>query len=74
MGQLAIMDRTGDTKSMWDKNNPDEVEAARTTFDKLKKKGYLAFRVADGGKKGEVIREFDPSAESIILSPPVAGG
>lgn len=74
MSQLCVMDRTGDTKTIWDKSNPDEVAAAKATFDALKKKGYLSFRVKDDGKPGEAIKEFDPNAEKIILSPPVAGG
>lgn len=72
---LAIMDHTGDTKIIWDKNQPDEVDNARETFNRLKKKGYLAFKVeGKDGTKGEVVREFDPNAERMILSPPVVGG
>jgi hypothetical protein len=74
MAELCVMNTTGDTKTIWDKNNPDEVAAARATFDALKKKKYLAFSVASGGKKGELMTTFDPNAEQIIMSPPVAGG
>jgi hypothetical protein len=73
-GELAVMDISGDTKTIWDTNNPDEVEAARDTFNRLKKKSYLAYRVADGGGKGEIMREFDPTAGKIIMSPMMAGG
>lgn len=27
-GEMATLDKTGDTKIMWDKDNPDEVENA----------------------------------------------
>lgn len=74
MSELRVMDRTGDTKTIWDKDNATEVEVARETFAKLKKKGYLAYRVKKDGEKGEVIKEFDPDAEKIILAPPMAGG
>lgn len=74
MPEMAVMDRTGDTKTIWDKNNPDEVEAARSTFNRLTKKGYVAYTVVGEGKKGSVIKDFDPDAEKIILSPPLAGG
>ena len=71
---LHVMDRTGDTKVMWSADNPDEVEAAQATFDKLKKKGYLAYSVKDDGSKGEVIRKFDKTAGRIIMAPQLVGG
>lgn len=73
-GELCVMDATGDTKTVFDPNNPDEVEAARETFKALKKKGYLAYRVEKSGDKGEALTEFDPQAGKIILCPPMRGG
>jgi hypothetical protein len=74
-GMLEIMDHTGDTKIMWSKDNADEVDAARTQFNTLIAKKFTAFRVVGkDGKPGEQIREFDPTAERIIMSPPVQGG
>lgn len=64
----------GDTNLMWDANNPDEVSAMKATFDKLKKKGYLAFSVRAKGEKGEQIKEFDPKAAKLIMAPPMQGG
>jgi len=65
----------GDTKIMWDSTKPDEVEAAKSTFDKLVAKGYIAFR-AEGrsGEKGEKIKTWDPNAERLILVPKIQGG
>lgn len=71
---LHVMDRTGDTKVMWSVDNPDEVQVAKDTFDKLKAKGYLAYTVTRDGEKGEVIRKFDKTAGRIILSPQLVGG
>ena len=71
---LHVMDRTGDTKVMWSADNPDEVQAAKDTFDKLTKKGYLAYKVTDDGSKGEKIKTFDKTAGRIILSPQLVGG
>jgi hypothetical protein len=68
------MDRTGDTKVMWDQANEDEVSNAKRTFDDLKKKGYLAYSVKRNGDKGEVVREFDAGAEKLIMAPPMQGG
>lgn len=73
--ELAVMDKSGDTKLMWDKDNEDEVEAARTTFNKLKKKGFFAYTVTDkDGSKGKLIKEFDPDAQKIIMSPVMVAG
>ena len=73
--EMAVMDRTGDTKIMWDPDNPDEVSAARKTFDELVgKKKMLAFSVKKSGKQGEQVREFDPKAERLIITPALVGG
>ncbi len=74
--RFEIMGKEGDTKSIWDKNNPDEVEAARKQFDFLvTQKKYAAFYVTGkDGEKGEQMRNFDPKAERIIFVPPMAGG
>lgn len=75
MGELAVMDHTGDTKLMWDSDNETEVANARRTFDEMKKKGFTAYSVyGKDGAKGEQIREFDPKAEKIILVPQMQGG
>lgn len=76
MSMLCVMDRqAGDTRVMWDPDNADEVEAARAAFDKLRgEKKFVAYKVAEPGDKGEVIREFDPQAGKIILAPPMVGG
>jgi hypothetical protein len=74
--EMRIMDREGDTKHIWDSDNPDEVEAARLLFDSLvKEKKYVAYKVeGKKGEKGEVMRRFDPTAERVIFSPPLVGG
>lgn len=71
---MAIMGKEGDTKIMWSADRPEEVENARNSFNSLREKRYLAFRVNEKGDKGEQMKEFDPKAEKIILVPPMAGG
>lgn len=72
---FAVMGTTGDTKTIWDKNEPAEVEIARQAFESLKAKGYTAFRVTGkDGEKGEKMTEFDPDAERVILVAPLMGG
>lgn len=73
-GSLEIMDLTGDSKVFWDRNNPDEVAAARVSFDALKTKGYSAYKLGEDGSTGEQIREFDATAERIIMRPAMRGG
>ncbi len=71
---LEVMDRTGDTKTIWNPDNADEVSTARETYNKLKAKGYGAFRVDKKGEAGTRIDEFDPQAGAIIMIPRFAGG
>lgn len=74
-GVMAVMDATGDTKTIWDRTKPDEVAAARSVFDSLKAKGYTAYRVkGSDGSKGEIMHRFDPEAERVIMVPPMVGG
>lgn len=74
-GLMSTLDRSGDVRQMWDRNNKDEVEAARRQFEELAGKGFLAYK-AEGkdGHQGEQIRRFDPKAERIILVRPLVGG
>ncbi len=73
MSVLTVLDHTGDTRLEWDASRPDEVAAARASYDKLKAKSYLAYRVTASGER-EVIRQFDPAAENIVMTPQLAGG
>ncbi len=73
--EIAIMGKDGDVKKLWDSTKPDEVADAKRSFDDLRKKGYLAFRVTGKeGEKGEQMREFDPDAERMIMVPQMRGG
>lgn len=73
--EMRIIDRTGDTKIVWDRDAAPEVEHARQTFNDMKKKGYYAYAVTGkNGEKGELMQEFDPMAEKMILAPRMAGG
>lgn len=72
--ELVILDRTGDTKIIWDPDKPVEVESARQSFNNLRAKGYMAYKVDRDGGKGEVIKQFDPLATKIILAPQMVGG
>jgi hypothetical protein len=72
---MSVMDPVeGDLKIIWDPNNADEVAAAKAQFDALTGKGFMAYTVAEGGGKGQQIRQFDARAEKTILAPALRGG
>ena len=72
---MHTLDKTGDTKVSWDPASPEEVKAARSSFDVLRKKGYLAYRAdRHGDKTGVQMREFDAQAERIVMVKPIVGG
>jgi hypothetical protein len=73
-GELILTDKTGDTRIMWNSDNPEEVKSAQKRFDELKSKGYLSYTVNKTGKQGEVLHKFDPNAERIIFTPASVGG
>ena len=74
-GEMHVLDSSGYTKIMWNRNERDEVRAAREHFNLLRGKHYLAFR-AEGseGRRGTQIDEFDPDIERIIMVPRSVGG
>lgn len=64
----------GDMAVRWDRNNQAEIDSARATYDAMKKKGYSAYKTKADGTMGEMIRDFDPTAERITMTPRVVGG
>lgn len=74
-GLMHTLDKTGDSRLMWDRSVPDEVDAARRQFDDLTGKGYIAYE-AEGkqGERGKVMKKFDKNVERIILVKQLVGG
>jgi hypothetical protein len=73
--ELSILGPQGDTTLTWDPAKPIEVETARAKYGELVKQGYTGFELAKGSQeKGELIREFNPRAERILMVPQAAGG
>ena len=71
---LCIMDRTGDTRIMWDPHRPDEVATAKSAFDEAIKRGMRAYAVDEEGQKGEQIKKWDATKGKIIMAPALVGG
>lgn len=75
MSEMLVLDYSGDTKVIWDRNVRVEVDAAEEMFKSLRKKQYLAFRaIGEDGRKGEQIDKFDPAVEHLIMVPRMVGG
>jgi hypothetical protein len=74
-GIIHELNNDGDSRIMWNHNNPDEVAAARSHFDALRAKHYIGYRaVGEKGERGDIINTFDPTAERIIMVPRQVGG
>lgn len=74
-GIASEMNESGDTRITWDKNNPAEVEHARTSFNHLtREKNFRAFRVGRGDSQGARVDQFDPDAERLVFVPQYQGG
>lgn len=71
---LNVLDHTGHSQTIWDPNNDAEVAAAKSTFDTLSSKGYVAYCVKADGTEAEVMKTFDPKAKAMIMRPAVKGG
>ncbi len=74
MGELSVLNYEGDTKTIWDSDNKDEVENAKKQFDFFSKKGFTAFSVGKDDDKDDKITKFDPKLEKIIFVPRIVGG
>jgi len=72
--QMETMDRSGDTKYEFDPNNAKELEAAKETFNMMKKKGFTAFRLRKWKDRGELLKEFDPKVRRMLFVPMMSGG
>ncbi len=74
-GSMAVLGANGHTKIVWDRTDDVDVEGARDMFNVIKAEGYMAYKLeGKDGRKGEVITDFDPKAERIVMAPPLQGG
>ena len=74
-GVLQRLDHQGDTRIMWDRRNADEVAIAKASFDAAMERRALVYK-AEGkdGNRGAQVREFDETAERLIVVPALVGG
>ncbi len=76
MGQMRILDSSGDTTVTWSPQDAASVARAEATFARLSRERKIPFARAAGASAdtAERIRAFDPQAEEIVWIRPVAGG
>lgn len=79
-GTLIICDGRGHTEVLWDSetendnaaNGPLNPRFVEREFKRLVGQGHLAY--VDRGEGNEMIRSFDPTVETITLTPALVGG
>lgn len=78
--QLSIMGVEGHSTVIWSIDDFDSIKNAKAMFDKLIASGFQAFSVdreegsTSKGEKGEKVTKFRPSAQELVMVPPVSGG
>lgn len=70
---LLILDWDSSDALVTYKNSPLGRAVAQAAFDAAQKSGYYAYMVTKTAVQGEVIQEFDPSVERIIMVPSYEG-
>jgi hypothetical protein len=73
MASQIVMDRTGDTRHIFDNQDRAEIEKAEQRFKELTGAGFTA-AVRSGPGEQRVIRAFDPAAEETLFYPRLVGG
>jgi hypothetical protein len=73
MANQIVMDRTGDTRHIFDNQDRAEVAKAEQRFRELTGAGFTA-AVRSGPGEQRIIRSFDPTAEETLFYPRLVGG
>ena len=73
MASQIVMDRTGDTRHIFDNQDRAEVTKAEQRFRELTGAGFTA-AVRSGLGEQRIIRSFDPTAEETLFYPRLVGG
>jgi hypothetical protein len=73
MASQIVMDRTGDTRHIFNNQDRTEVAKAEQRFRELTGAGFTA-AVRSGAGEQRIIRSFDPAAEETLFYPRLVGG
>ena len=74
MGQMRVLDSSGDRQVNWELEDKASIEAAETVAALLAGSGFTFFSVVPGTDKGSRLERFDPAQETIVAIPRVSGG
>jgi hypothetical protein len=73
MASQIVMDRTGDTRHIFNNQDRAEVAKAEQRFRELTGAGFTAAVRSNPGEQ-RIIRSFDPTAEETLFYPRLVGG
>jgi hypothetical protein len=68
-----VMDHTGDSRYMFDRNDEAALARAEEQFKDLTGRGFTA-AVREGDGQSRLIKVFDPAAEETLFFPRLVGG
>lgn len=69
-----VMNKSGDTRHVYDLSTPADAASARALFRELTEKGYSAVGFRAGNENGKLLREFDPDVQRTVFVPQLRGG
>ena len=73
--ELAIMTPPNGYRTMtWDPETREGQAEAEAVFLRYTAQGYLSYRLNPSGTSGQIVKNFDPQAERLVLAPQMAGG
>ena len=73
MAIQIVVDRTGDTRHWFNRDDTKALSKAEKRFKSLTTVGYTAAE-RDAAGKATVTRSFDPTAEETLFFPRLVGG
>jgi hypothetical protein len=73
MAIQIVMDRTGDTRHIFNHQDSAEIAKAEQRFKELTGAGFTV-AVRSGPGEQRIIRAFDPTAEETLFYPRLVGG
>ncbi|MCA1500249.1 hypothetical protein [Bradyrhizobium sp. NBAIM14] len=73
MAIQIVMDRTGDSRHLFNLHDAQELARAEQRFNELTKVGFTA-AVRTGTDQLSQLKSFDPNAEETIFFPRLVGG
>ena len=73
--ELRVLDpKAGDILTTWEPKDKESTSVARTNFDQARKQGLVPYKISRRTGNTELLHNFDPEADTIVMAPPVTGG